>query len=535
MSADLNTMKSFEPAKNGSALNGKRSLLNENGPHVFFSPHADDVVLSCGDTIHSLVLQGKVVRVIGVFAGVPAQKGYSAFARHLHRKWHLRSDAIRERWQEDKLAMKELGITAFEHWDYFEAPYRRGTDGLPLYLGNEELTADLTGEDCGLRDRVLQAVQKYCQDLPPAAVFYFPLALGKHVDHQILFDVGLQLSSCGRQVRFYEDYPYAQAYEVDRQQNKWQPESVSIALSSKVRAATAYTSQLRGLGGSAAVLEQRLQTFGATVGGERYWQLSTNGAKGNQGSTIAGIAPLARKQTSFRLRDFGKFLKTFRWHDLDEILPVGDGVCIDIGCGPARHRALIEERGYRWFGIDRRASGSAVTLADAGALPHADQTVTAVVAWQMVEYLQQPEQLFAEAARVIEPGGVFCGSVSFLEPVHGQTYFNLSPLALRHLLTRHGFADVEVKPGLNGFALLLWTWLSRSGIPSAARLAIPIAFCMLAPLAGVIFLVSWLHWRFARGSGHAIRWLSETAPLEFAGHVMFAARQTSRKPAVSTK
>jgi SAM-dependent methyltransferase len=168
--------------------------------------------------------------------------------------------------------------------------------------------------------------------------------------------------------------------------------------------------------------------------------------------------------------------------------------------------------------------------ADAGSLPFTSKSAAAVVAWQVFEYVERPDVLVAEVARVVEPGGVFCGSVSFLEPVHGQTYFGLSPLILRRLLAQAGFDDIEIKPGLNGLALLLWTWLSRSGIPFAAKFAVPFAFVALVPFAAMMFFMSWLHWRLGGGSGHTMRWLSENAPLEFAGHVMFVARSTGREP-----
>jgi SAM-dependent methyltransferase len=227
-----------------------------------------------------------------------------------------------------------------------------------------------------------------------------------------------------------------------------------------------------------------------------------------------------------RLRDFGKFLKTFRWHDLDEVLPSGTGICLDAGCGNGRHRQLAEARGYRWVGLDRHDKKGANVSADIAVLPLVDSSVAALIAWQVFEYAEQPEKVVAEAARVLEPGGVFCGSVSFLEPVHGQTYFNLSPLILQRLLSKQGFTDVEIKPGINGLALLLWTWLSRSSIPFASDVALPLALVAVAPLAAVMFFLSWCSWRFGRGSGHTMRWLAETGPLEFAGHVMFVARKT---------
>lgn len=514
-----------------SSRNGDE-VLSAQGPHLFFSPHADDVVLSCGGTIHSLVSQHKSVQVVGVFAGMPKPGAYSAFARHLHRKWDLQSNPIKERWREDTVAMKELGVSKFERWDFLEAPYRTRPDGSPLYLGNEELVGEVAEEDRTLRDRVAQAMRKHLGNLAQEAVLYFPLSLGKHVDHQILFDIGLELAASGRQVRFYEDYPYSQAYEQDGSQAKWRAHVVPIALETKLRAACAYTSQLRGLGGSPSLLQKRLHTCAASLGGqelsERYWQIAKNGTNRCEGPTTEIAAPLARKEVGMRFRDFGKFLKTFRWHDLNEVLPLGEGICLDVGCGAARHRGLVQARGYKWVGIDRRNSVGPIVRSDASSQPLVEASAAAVVAWQVFEYVEQPEQLIAEVARVVEPGGVFCGSVSFLEPVHGQTYFNLSPLILKRLLVRHGFGDIEVKPGLNGFALMLWTWLSRSGIPFAAKSAIPLAVAALVPLAAILFCTSWLRRRMVGGSGHTMRWLSETAPLEFAGHVMFTARKTAR-------
>jgi SAM-dependent methyltransferase len=212
---------------------------------------------------------------------------------------------------------------------------------------------------------------------------------------------------------------------------------------------------------------------------------------------------------------------------LKEILPFGNGACLDLGCGAGRHRELIENRGYQWFGLDRGDSDVLSLRSDAAAISLQSESVAAVVSWQVLEYLERPEQAITEAARVLEPGGVFCGSVSFLEPVHGHTYFNMSPLILEKLLTRHGFADIEIKPGLNGFALMLWTWLSRSGVPRAENLAIPLALVMLAPLAGIIFFLSWLKSEFGSGDGHIMKWLTQRALLDFAGHLSFVARKRS--------
>ena len=506
--------------------------MHESGPYIFFSPHADDVVLSCGGTIHSLVSRNQSVEAVGVFAGIPKVPRYSAYARHLHAKWHLPADPIEERWREDTAAMKELGITKFERWNFCEAPYRIAPSGCPLYTVNEQLVGSAAGEDRELRDLIAQKVRAHLDELPETSVLYFPLSLGDHVDHRILFEIGLELCAAGRRVRFYEDYPYAEKYKVNGSGDIWQPEVVPVAIEAKSRAASAYVSQVRGLGGSPSALKDRLHSFGTSVGEgiicERYWRIDAKVAEGFIRNENQIACPLARKNVAPALRDFGKFLKTFKWHDLDEILPPGDGLCLDVGCGSARHRSLVEDRGYVWLGVDRKSSPAETICSDAAALPISPNRVAAVVAWQMLEYVDQPELVFAEAARVLEPGGVFCGSVSFLEPVHGRTYFNLSPLILERLLSRHGFADIEIKPGLNGFALVLWTWLRNIPIPFADRLAIPVAFTILVPLAALSFLVSWARLRLGISDSHLMRWLTQTAPLNFAGHVLFVARKRGR-------
>ncbi len=496
--------------------------------HLFFSPHLDDAALSCGGLIHSLVSQKKSVRVVTVFAG-DSDGELSAFARHLHAKWQPAGNLFEQRRQEDEKALTELGVADVERWEFADAPYRRTPQGGYVCGTYDELHGRESIEDQSTRKLVKERILKRLEKLPASTISYFPLSLGCHFDHQMLFTIGMELNAAGKHVCFYEDYPYAEAYDPDPRELNWLSRTVPIAVRPKLRAASAYTSQSGGLGGSVRNLEKRLRAFGSAVGhgpiSERYWNVVAPISGTLNGNRTALNYPHKLKTSSPKFRDFKEFLKTFRWHDLEEVLPVGNGDCLDLGCGTGRHRDLIETRGYRWLGLDRGESKTLSLEGDAAALPLQSASLTAVAAWQVFEYLERPEKAIAEAARVLEPGGVFCGSVSFLEPVHGRTYFNMSPLILEKLLTQHGFADIQVKPGLNGFSLMLWTWLRRSGIPFADRLAIPAALFMLAPLSALIFLGSWLARLIGLGGGHMMDWLTKKAPLEFAGHVMFSARK----------
>ena len=502
--------------------------FGEGDAHVFFSPHLDDVVLSCGGAVDRLVSQQKGVHVITVFAG-PTDKSGSAFVRHLHKKWSASEDVTHLRRHEDEQAFKSLGVANIEHWDYAEAPNRRAPDGQVLYATYEELRTMAPDDQQLVKD--LTSRIRLLDVVTSDATLYFPLSLGQHIDHRILFEVGCQLSAQGKRVRFYEDFPYAENCDRDDDALNWMPRAVSIDLQKKLDAVLAYATQLPGLGGSRTNLEKRLRVFASRdqtgSPAEQFWERLTPSFSG--ATLRAPNAPLRLRQVAPRFADFKKFVRTFGWHDLDEMLPVGDGSCLDVGCGNPRHRPLIERRGYEWIGLDRNG-GAASVKCDAGAIPFASRSQTAVVAWQVLEYVERPEIVFAEVSRVLETGGVFCGSVSFLEPLHGQTFYNVSPLMLKKLLTQSGFADVEIKPGLNGFTLMLWTWLCRTRIPGADRLAIPAAFFALAPLSALLFFTSWLSRLVGFGSGHMMRWLSQAAPLEFAGHIMFSARKKASVP-----
>jgi glycosyltransferase involved in cell wall biosynthesis/LmbE family N-acetylglucosaminyl deacetylase len=499
--------------------------------HVFFSPHLDDAVLSCGGLIHRQLARGERVRVITVFAGCPDRPDLSAFARHLHSKWGA-PDATVVRLEEDLMALHALEVKQIEQWEYQEASYRHDASGQPLYSSYEGLTGLPASEDNGLVESLLHRIEETLTSRGASPVLYFPLALGMHVDHQLLFRVGLRLRSLGRDVRFYEDWPYAEGYELAPSVTGWLCETFDISIKVKAAAACAYRSQFPCFGNSAAALHNRLARYARRVGRgrarERYWYVTSAQARrvAESTSTPAEL-PLVAKRRMPALSDFRRVLHSLRWHDLGEVLPNGDGLCVDLGCGASRHRRLIEECGYRWLGIDKFATvcDGSVLKADCQRLPLPPSRAAAVVAWQVMEYVERPAEVVAEAFRVLEPGGVFVGSVSFLEPVHGKTLYGISPLLMEQLLRAQGFKDVQIRPGLSGFALMLWTWLRRLLGPAGGALAIPLTAAWMLPLAGARFLASWAAWRLGKGTGHGMIWLTETAPLEFAGHVGFIARK----------
>ncbi len=516
------------------AIRGPTSETGGAREHVFFSPHWDDVVLSSGGLVQTLVDRGDDVSVVTVFSGDPETNHLSAFARHLSRKWRLADRITARRREEDEDALSVLGVKHREQWDLPEAVYRQTKAGKLAHVTYDDLKSPLTPSDHTAAQKVREALERRLRSDSADATFYFPLSLGGHVDHRLLFFIGAGLCASGLRIRFYEDWPYSEAYSHRAAVPGWVRHGAIVPSKRKAEAALRYTSQIHGLGGSPEELAERLIKRSRAAGHaqtvENYWELlPATAARMEADDPSMAELPMKLDPKEPRLRDFRAFLSGFRWHGLGEVLPPGKGWCLDVGSGNGRYQQVIKTRGYDWVGIDNAARPPEPNLvrADASQLPFKPESAAAVVAWQVLEYVEEPERVFSEASRVLEAGGVLCGSASFLEPLHGRTYFGLSHIELERLLRKYGFSDIEVKPGLSGFALLLWTWLRRWAGPRWARLAIPLSAMLLVPPAAAQFLASYVRLKLGMGDGHGMRWIAERAPLEFAGHLMFVARKAS--------
>jgi glycosyltransferase involved in cell wall biosynthesis/LmbE family N-acetylglucosaminyl deacetylase len=509
------------------------SVDSAPGPHLYFSPHLDDVVLSCGGLVAQQAQHGEKPTVITVFTDRLQPHALSAFARHLHAKWRLADEAVSEaRCEEDRRALRVLGAE-WKHWDFAGAPYRQRADGRHLYCSYNAIRGALPRVDEFLLEQLYAAIRDLLAQMPNETRLYFPLGLARHVDHQILSRLGWRLWREGRPVFFYEEWPYVSHYQLAPAPDRlgWEPQTFEVPLHLKQQAALCYTSQIGGLGGTSATLAQRLAQSSTEKRRkrnhvvERLWAPCNDGTRPEAGPRPL---PLIEAQPHIGLRHLSDLVAGFRWHDLDEIMPRGQGRCLDIGCGTGRHRNTIEQRGFSWFGLDRHLLAQAadsLSHGDSRHLPFPDGAFEGAVLWQTLEYVPDVASALAEVSRVLAPGGVICGSVSFLEPVHGRTYLGLSHVALHELLSRAGFDDIEVRPGLNGFSLLAWTWFRRWAGPAWGTVGLVLMAAWLIPLAFGRVLLSWIGYRLGLGNAHGMAWLTQRAPLEFAGHLLFVARK----------
>jgi LmbE family N-acetylglucosaminyl deacetylase len=258
--------------------------------HLFLSPHFDDAVLSCGGLIHQLVSGGKRVVIRTVMGGKPSPKTSpdTPITRDLHARWSAGADPVGVRIEEDERAVASLGAVADRLVNWTDCVYRVSRSSGALYATEESLWGEIHPED--VAGNLLPTLV-----LPPREVvhaIYAPLAVGHHIDHQIVRNWALELRKQYPWValKFYEEYPYLeQPNVVDRAIQffatcqpplKLGAEVVLLDeadMSAKVAAIAHYATQISTFWTDTAALNAAVQASLNRVGGgqpaERLWHI----------------------------------------------------------------------------------------------------------------------------------------------------------------------------------------------------------------------------------------------------------------------
>lgn len=259
--------------------------ITTSSRHIFLSPHFDDAVYSCGGTLAVQVSNGLRPLVMTVFGGSPAAGTLlSAFATSIQRKMGAGNlDAatmVSARRKEDANAMNFLTLDYL--WlNYADAIYRGNP---PYYTQEQELIGgDVHPQDVEIDRQLAETLVALHQRLPDT-VWYVPMGVGRHVDHQIVCSAADRLVQRGANVKFYEDFPYVlqeQALEKRLQElgGALEPAYVEISemLSLRLEAAAMYSSQTQLNFGDGQAMQRAMKsyTYGIrpveTVHLERYW------------------------------------------------------------------------------------------------------------------------------------------------------------------------------------------------------------------------------------------------------------------------
>ena len=185
-------------------------------------------------------------------------------------------------------------------------------------------------------------------------------------------------------------------------------------------------------------------------------------------------------------------------HCLRDLLGLGTGTCLEIGCGTGVHAATVRELGWTPAGIDisagmlRHARGRlAVVRGDAQRLPFRDESVAAVIT--VMAHTDMPGYLGVvdEAFRVLRPGGAlvhvgvhpcFCGGFAdwtdrqaiVIRPGYGDNHWTKESWTDKGVRNRVGATHFPLPRLLHAFtdAGLALDRFAEGGTPTPTVLAI---------------------------------------------------------------
>ncbi|NDJ54635.1 MAG: PIG-L family deacetylase [Chloroflexi bacterium] len=248
--------------------------------HIYFAPHPDDVVLSCGGTIHQQRQRGEAVVAVTVFSGSPdPEKPLSPFAQKYHEHWLSvvedqptdLVDPMALRRLEDRQSFDALdeGIWVIQ-LGLLDCIYRTHNEtGEHLYLSVDDLFGEVHPADPALR--ALDDLS-----VPDHVHLYLPLTIGNHVDHQIVRRAFEGRAELQGRLSFYEDYPYAASSDpTEFVDAAWgaQPVFLNDAdLDAKIRAVAQHQSQLSTFWADEHTMAQEIRQFAQQRGGEVFWR-----------------------------------------------------------------------------------------------------------------------------------------------------------------------------------------------------------------------------------------------------------------------
>jgi len=148
----------------------------------------------------------------------------------------------------------------------------------------------------------------------------------------------------------------------------------------------------------------------------------------------------------------------------DDVLEVGPGfgATTDVFRERVAQLTAIEIDPVLASRLRERLAGTNVTVieGDATALPFEGDRFSGVTCFSMLHHVpgtDLQDLLFAQAARVLQPGGLFVATDSLasdgLRDYHeGDTYLPIDPAGLERRLTAAGFTDIAVRTNEYGWA-----------------------------------------------------------------------------------
>ncbi|MEP7199027.1 MAG: hypothetical protein ABI874_04335, partial [Chloroflexota bacterium] len=189
-------------------------------------------------------------------------------------------DPIATRLGEDREAIKRLAAKA-DYLDVLDAIYRRDAHGRPVVSSNRSLFGLVHPDEQPLVERIAREVRARIGRKRDTRIVA-PLAVGRHVDHQLVRDAARRLHRQGYHVVWYEDFPYAEKRGAVTRARKrfgagaWSCATFELDVDEKIYAIAAYVSQMKSTFKHTRDMAKRVRAYNRYIAGgegfaERVW------------------------------------------------------------------------------------------------------------------------------------------------------------------------------------------------------------------------------------------------------------------------
>jgi len=196
-----------------------------------------------------------------------------------------------------------------------------------------------------------------------------------------------------------------------------------------------------------------------------------------------------------------------------------DSLMLDLGCGSTIHREICEYAGFEYVGMDYNSPKASI-LGDGHALPFEDESFEFILSIAVLEHIRFPHVMMSEAYRVLKRGGNFIGTVAFLEPFHGDSYYHHTHLGTYNSLQHAGFDIEHIAPSEK------WSVLSaQAQMGLFPRMPHPISKALVLP----IDLLHKIWWAFGYFITHSKKLEKRHRILTTTGAFCFIAHKPARE------
>jgi len=135
--------------------------------------------------------------------------------------------------------------------------------------------------------------------------------------------------------------------------------------------------------------------------------------------------------------------------------PENGAMLLCFGSGSPMEKKYLNEIGFQVISIDINPKYKGVdVICDGHHLPFIDNSMDAVVSFEVFEHLHSPWMAIKEISRVLKPGGIFIGSVAFMKEFH-HSYFHISHWGVLRLFEFAGLTCQKIYGGQNIFGRVI--------------------------------------------------------------------------------